>query len=139
MTDWIRSIAVVAVLFGWPAHAYLPKYQLDAGMNNVVALNHIFLNDEGCHPGGELTGRVAKVEFDQRGIIPSGFVMELGTGKRMFVNVPEVSIDTMSRVDMAWVVQGLQRFLREGSPVVAGVKACGNAPVLMLDSLRPLH
>ena len=112
-------------------------YELDAGMNNAVALNHIFLNDEGCHPGGEMIGRVAKVEFDQRGIIPTGFVIEQAAGKRMFVNVPEVGINTMSRVDIAWVVQGLQRFLREGSFVVAGVKACGNAPVLMLDSLRP--
>ena len=55
----------------------------------------------------------------------------------MFINVPEVSIDTMSRVDMGWVVQGLQRFLRQGGAVVAGVKLCGNAPIVMLDSLKP--
>jgi hypothetical protein len=96
MRDWIGSLAmlaVIAVVFGRPVHAYLPMYQLDTEMNNVVALNHIFLKDEGCYPSGEMTGRVAKVEFDQRGIIPSGFVLERETGDRMFVNVPEVSIN----------------------------------------------
>jgi len=132
MRDWISSLALLAaaVLAGSPAHAYLPTYQLHAGMNNVVALNHIFLSDEGCHPGGDITGRVVKVEFDQRAIIPTGFVLERESGDRMFVNVPEVSINTMSRMDLAWVVQGLQKFLREGRTVVAGVKACGNAPIL---------
>jgi hypothetical protein len=53
MRDWIGSLAmlaVIAVLFGWPAHAYLPMYQLDAGMNNVVALNHIFSKTKAAAP-----------------------------------------------------------------------------------------
>lgn len=54
----------------------------------------------------------------------------------MLVNVPKVSINTMSRVDMRWVVQRLQRFLKQGRTVVAGVKLCGNAPVVMLDALK---
>jgi len=32
----------------------------------------------------------------------------------MHVNVPEISINTMSRVNLGWVVRGLQIFLREG-------------------------
>ena len=120
-----------------PAAAYLPMYQLDPGMNNVVALNHIFLNDEGCQNAGEMLGHVAKREFDTKGIIPTGFVLELASGERKFINIPQLGIENLSRVDLAWIVQGLQRFTKEGNMVVAGLKACGNAPILMLDALKP--
>ena len=137
---WQRAILAlclgVALAVG-EAHAQAVMYQLDASMNNVVALNHIFLNDQGCTAGGQVVGRITKREFGSSGIVPSRFVLERMSGERMFINVPEISIDTMSRVDIAWVVRGLQTFLREGQSVVAGVKLCGNAPIMMLDSLKP--
>jgi hypothetical protein len=73
-----------------------------------------------------------KVEFDERGIVPTVFVM----GERQ------------SSACMSWGVQGLQRFLKEGSSVVAGVlrqRSCwcwirpGVSSIAICNLERTLH
>jgi hypothetical protein len=105
--------------------------------NNVVAIEHLFSDDRGCHPGGELAGTVVDRRFPEMGTVPNAFVLEDSSGNRTFINVP--NYPAVPRVQASWVAAGLNTFLKKGVAVIAGVKSCGNGPIIMLDSLRAAH
>ena len=118
--------------------AQAQTYRLDPPKDNVIAL--MGLTSDQCQIGSPIAGVVAQRSFDASELFPASFVIEVATGQRHFVNVDVDYIRSASvpRVDMAWIVHGLQTILRVGRPVHVGVRMCGaSGGVWMLNNVYP--
>jgi len=138
-------MALIAVLL-WAPNTYAqefvpdytgPKYQLDSKQENVLKIYNLHpsgANNEYCHPD-QLGGRAARREFDQRGMLITGAVLEFDDGTREYVNI-HVDTEAMDRLTTGWVVQGLQKLLKKGRYVTLKLYRCGaSGRVLSVDAI----
>ena len=119
-------LAICILIIPSMARAQLPEYQLDYTGQQVVKLAHLFPSD--CHRTA-VTGRIVKREFDARGIVPTGVVIQSPSGDRSFINIDQVTIDSpkISAVARGWILTGLRTMLNEGQDVSIDIKLCGAA------------
>ena len=104
-----------------------PKYQLDAEGNvlKVYNLEPSGATNDYCLPD-QFSGRVAKREFDESGLIMTGAVLEFDDGTRQLVNI-EVDADAMDMMTIRFVAQGLQILFKEGREASLKLYRCGAA------------
>ena len=122
---------------GWHKVPDPSRIQYKVFHDKVVALSNL---SKGCNPGSSFpfAGKVAKVNFDSRGLIIENFVLETNDGERSFINVDPMSLGEpgMNRADLWWIVQGLQTLLRPNSYIQGSALACGMAgKVAILDKI----
>ena len=103
--------------------------------NQVVELTN--LSPGACHRA-TVVGRVVKREFDARGTVLTGVVVESAAGDRSFINIDQSALGApqVSMVAREWIQTGLRTMLIEGRDVSLGIKLCGAAGrVAMLDAV----
>jgi hypothetical protein len=111
-----------------------PQYMLNRDATATTALSNLS-SGEGCFPA-RAAGTVVAVSYDEKQIIPVDFTLEEKTGDRTLINIDTPELRKASRVSQGWVVQGLQRMIREGRWVDLGIKLCGaSGRVVMLDAI----
>jgi hypothetical protein len=104
--------------------------------DSVVALSNL---SEGC--GGpsssfSFTGKIAKVNFDNQGLMITNLVLETNDGDRSLINVDPID-PGMNRADLGWILQGLRTLLRPDWYMKGSAFACGaSGRVLMLDKIE---
>ena len=85
-----------------------------------------------------MNGRIAKREFDKKGVVITGVVIEDASGARAFINVDPSWLNSpqLSTVARDSISTGLQTLLREGRQVDLVIRRCGAAGrVLTLDEV----
>ena len=125
---------------GWHKVPDPSHIQYKVSHDKVVALSNL---SKGCDPpqgkSFSLAGKIAKVNFDNQGLIVQNFVLEEDNGERSLINVDPISIDDpgMNMVSLGWIVQGLQTLLRPNLYIQGSAFACGAAGrVLLLDAIQ---
>jgi gag-polyprotein putative aspartyl protease len=123
---------------GWHKVPPPSRIQYKVFHDKVVALSNL---STGCDPGlpGSLEGKIAKVNFDDKGVIPQSVVLEDDDGERSFINIDRLSLDDpgMNMADLGWIVQGLQTLLRPNWYIRGSAFWCGAAGrVVVLDGIQ---
>src|SRR5262249_44357035 len=99
---------------GWHKVPDPSRIQYKVFHDKVVALSNL---SKGCNPGSpfpfSFAGKIAKINFDNQGLLIENFVLETNDGERLLINVDNISMDEpgMNRADLSWIVQGLQTLL----------------------------
>lgn len=112
--------------------------------DKVVALSNLA---KGCDAGvsssasqsSPLSGKIAKLNFDNQGLIVQNFILEQDDGERSLINIDPISIDDpgMNRADLGWIIQGLQTLLRPNWHIQGSAFWCGAAGrVVFLDGIQ---
>jgi hypothetical protein len=122
---------------GWHKVPHPSRIQFKVFHDKVVALSNL---SGGCDPGlpDSFEGKIAKVNFDDRGTMVQNFVIEHDNGERDLINVDDVSDRPgMNMADMEWIGQGLQTLLRPNRYIQGSIFRCGAAGrVLVLDGIQ---
>ena len=116
-------IAIIMLATGtcWAQSADVRFTQDKSG--RVLELRGLY-SDANCLEA-TIVGTVVKRVFAEDGVSMTGFVLEMKSGAREFVNADiPAELDQITR---GIVLTGLQTLLREGRLVIVGVKACGAA------------
>jgi predicted aspartyl protease len=124
---------------GWHKVPDPSRIQYKVFHDKVVALSNLFQGkgSEGCS-SFLFAGKIAKLNFDNRGLIIENFILEANDGERSLINVDRMSLGDpgMNRVDLGWIVQGLQTLLHPSSYIQGSALACGMAGrVVFLDKI----
>jgi hypothetical protein len=123
---------------GWHKVPDPSHIQYNVFHDKIVALSNL---TKGCEAGWprSLEGKIAKVNFDNQGLIPQNFVLEDHDGQRSLINVERISIGDpgMNMADLGWIVQGLQNLLRPNWYIQGSARWCGAAGrVVFLDGIQ---
>ena len=130
--QFISALGVIIVV-SYPANANV-KYRVLG--NHVVELSGL---SSPCDSNAGIVpfqGTVIKREFASDEIHLKGFVIELADGSREYINVNDLPED-LGRIQLSWIVPGLQTLLREGREIQGTMELCGaSGGVHNLDSVR---
>lgn len=122
-------VGILATCLSAPANAGVSLQADASGAPVVTGLTDP--TDPGCSYL-QYQGSVAQRKFAKDGMTLTGFILEQADGTRLSVNV--YVPDDIGRGPRMTVTQALQSLLKEGQPVAGRIQACGNGPILMLDS-----
>lgn len=114
----------------------VPDYRTDE-QQRVVEISNLSAHTDvtQCHPD-DFEGRIVKRDFDRRGTVPTGILVEAEDGERTFINI-DINTEKLGLFITRWIVPGLQRITREGNKVSLTVMACGAAGrFFYLDAIR---
>ncbi|MDB5578756.1 MAG: hypothetical protein JWR80_3932 [Bradyrhizobium sp.] len=124
-----RTFTILAVcIASTAAQAQTPRYQLDSANNEVVSVSGLAeISATNCGKGSA-RGIIAKREFDESGLVPTGLVLEVESGARTFMNIDTSALKKsgVPRLDATWIINGLQTLTRIGRPVTVRFSVCGS-------------
>jgi hypothetical protein len=124
-----------ALILAAPSFAQVPQYESDGTSRRTVRIKGL---SSGECIKATMNGRVAKREFDKKGVVITGVVIENASGARAFINVDSSWLNSpqLSTVARDSISTGLQTLLREGRQVDLVIRRCGAAGrVLTLDEV----
>jgi len=131
----LLALLVIALTWATPSLAEVPQYELDTASSRTVRIRGL---SSGQCQKDTVQGRVAKREFDERGLVITGLVIEQASGARLYINVDRSWLDSpqLTMVARNQILMGLQTLLKEGRQVDLVVGRCGAAGrVLILEEV----
>ena len=124
--------AALQFSFGQPTQADV-QYRQNYG--ETVAIYALSNDPAECWPA-TLDGKVVSRKFADDGITLVGIVIEDSSGQREYVNVDPIRKEKLNRVDLGYVMSGLQKMTKVGNAVNGSVMLCGaSGGVEFLDSI----